>query len=433
VYQGGGSELLQITLEDRIREAANSALVRLFPRFKEADSAAWEIVIKRAKEGSDQPLAPVGHTNATEEHPVCRAVISTIGSGKLGGEVRKVLRASPYGWPQDAIDAALIALHRTQHLSATLNHAVLAPGQLDQNKISKAEFRVEKVTLSVTDRLALRRVFQALGMSCKSGEELAKAPEFLDTLAELGRATGGAAPLPTPPSLSDIEELRARVGNDQLAGIREKAAEFEKRIAEWTKTKAIVDARRPTWELVERLAKHASGLAGAQDLIEQVDAIRTQRLLLKATDPVAPVRSGLSDVLRKALFEAQGAYETAFGKGMMSLEASTLWSRLSDSNRSSILANAGVAPVAQLDAPTPESLASVLDAKPLSSRHAEVDAIPGRIQKALEQAAKLLEPKVRPVAVERATLSTDADVDAWLERQKKILVAAIKDGPILVS
>ena len=91
-----------------------------------------------------------------------------------------MLRASPYGWPQDAIDAALIALHRTQHVSATLNGAVLAPGQLDQNKISKAEFRVEKITLTVTDKLAIRKVFQALDVSCKAGEELAKAPAFLE-------------------------------------------------------------------------------------------------------------------------------------------------------------------------------------------------------------------------------------------------------------
>jgi len=433
VFQGGGSELLQATLEERVREATNAALVRLFPRFKEADSAAWETVIKRAKEGADQPLAPVGHTVATEEHAVCKAVVSTIGSGKVGVEIRKLLRASPYGWPQDSIDAALIALHRTQHVSATLNGAVLTPGQLDQSKISKAEFRVEKITLSVTEKLAIRKVFQALGMSCKAGEELTKAPIFLEQLAALGRATGGDAPLPAPASVTDIEDIRARVGNDQLAGIRDNAATFEKRIAEWTKTKALVDARRPTWELAERLAKHAQGLASVVDLLKQVEAVRSHRLLLEATDPVAPLRSGLADALRKALLEAHGAYETAFGKGMASLETSTPWPRLSASDRSSILANVGLAPAAQLSVPSDETLASALDAKSLSSRNAEADAVPGRVQKALEQAAKLLEPRVRPVTIERSTLATEADVDAWLDRQKKALVAAIKDGPVLVS
>jgi hypothetical protein len=433
VFQGGGSELLQATLEERVREATNAALVRLFPRFKEADSAAWETVIKRAKEGADQPLAPVGHTGPTEEHAVCKAVISTIGAGKLGGDVRKALRASPYGWPQDAIDAALMALHRTQHVSATRNGAVVAPGQLDQNKISKAEFRVEKVTLTVTERLAIRKAFQALGVRCKAGEELAKAPEFLDKLAALGRATGGAAPFPAPPSVTDIEDIRARVGNDQLAGIRDNAAEFEDRIAEWTKTKALVDARRPTWELVERLAKYAQGLASATELQNQVDAVRTQRLLLQGTDLVAPLRSGLAGVLRRAVLDAHAAFETAFSKGMASLDASSLWPRLSDADRSSIFATVGLAPAAPLSVPTDEALASALDAKSLSSRQAEADAIPGRVQNALEHAARVLEPKVRPVTIERSTLATEADVDAWLERQKKTLFAAIEDGPVLVS
>lgn len=433
VFQGGGSELLQATLEERVREATNAALVRLFPRFKEADHAAWETVIKRAKEGADQPLQPVGHTVATEEHAVCKSVLSTIGSGKVGVEVRKALRASPYGWPQDAIDAALIALHRTQHVSATLNGAVLAPGQLDQNKISKADFRVEKITLTVTEKLAIRKVFQALGVGCKAGEELAKAPLFLDQLAALGRATGGDAPLPAPASVTDIEDIRARVGNDQLAGIRDNAQTFEKRITDWTATKKLVDARLPTWALVERLAKHAQGLPAAEDLLKQVEAVRAQRLLLEPTDPVSPLRSGLADALRKALLEAHGAYETEFGKGIASLEASSLWPKLTTSDRSTILGNVGLTPAPALSVSTDEALVGALDTKSLSSRRAEADAVPGRVQKALEQAAKQLEPKVRAISIERATLTTQADVDAWLERQKKSLVAAIKDGPVLVS
>ncbi len=433
VYQGGGSELLQATLEERVREAANAALVRLFPRFKEADSAAWETVIKRAKEGADQPLLPVGHTGPTEEHSVCKAVIMTIGAGKVGGEVRKVLRASPYGWPQDATDAALIALHRTQHLSATLNGTVLAAGQLDQNKISKTEFRVEKVTLSVTERLAIRKVFQALGINCRAGEELAKAPDFLDKLVALGRATGGDAPLPAAPSVADIEDIRARVGNDQLAAISANAVTFTKRIEEWTRTKALVDSRRPVWELVERLAKHAQGVASANDILKQVEAVRTQRLLLEPTDTVAPLRSSLAGTLRKALADIQSAFETAFKNGIAALEASTMWLRLSDDDRSSILSTVGLVPAPPLPTTTDEALVVALDSRSLSSRRAETDAIPGRVQKALEQAARLLEPKVRPVAIERTTLTTEGDVESWLGRQKTTLVAAIKDGPVLVS
>src|SRR5207249_3709267 len=137
VFQGGGSELLQQSLELKLQEAATASLIRLFPRFNEADAlaSAWESAIKRAREGSDQPFQVVGWAGSTEQHPVCQQVINTIGSGKTGTDVRKGLRSSPFGWPQDAVDAALIALHRLQHLSAVLNGAPIQLGQLDQNKI----------------------------------------------------------------------------------------------------------------------------------------------------------------------------------------------------------------------------------------------------------------------------------------------------------
>src|SRR5690606_32707934 len=136
VYQGGGSEVLLSSLDDRIKTATDDALVRMFPRFKEADSAAWAAVIKRARDGADHPFQPTGHTDATEKHPVCQQVITTIGAGKTGADIRKALGGTPFGWPRDAVDAALIALHRSQHITATLNGAAVPLGQLDQNKIS---------------------------------------------------------------------------------------------------------------------------------------------------------------------------------------------------------------------------------------------------------------------------------------------------------
>src|SRR5262249_3217095 len=60
VFQGGGTEMLQLTLDAKLRDAVTSSLARLFPRFSEADSAAWKIAIQRARDGADQPFGPVG-------------------------------------------------------------------------------------------------------------------------------------------------------------------------------------------------------------------------------------------------------------------------------------------------------------------------------------------------------------------------------------
>ena len=71
VFQGGGGEVMLATLEERVRAAAEAALVRLFPRFKDGDSGAWEAVIKRARDGADHPFQLVGYADATEKYAVC--------------------------------------------------------------------------------------------------------------------------------------------------------------------------------------------------------------------------------------------------------------------------------------------------------------------------------------------------------------------------
>lgn len=432
VFQGGGSEVIRLALDEKIRESASDSLVRLFPRFKDADSGAWEAVIKRAREGADHPFQPVGHTDATEKHPVCLQVTSTIGAGKVGGEIRKTLRAAPFGWPQDASDAALIALHRSQHITATLNGTPIPLGQLDQNKIAKAEFRVEHATLSVHDRLLVRKLITQL-VQCKSGEEAAKAPEFLGALLALGRSAGGDAPLPQPPATTDIEDMQRLVGNEQLVAIKDKATDLGSRIKEWKATQELAQKRLPIWEIVKQLARHAGDLPEAKRHLEQIEAIREQRLLLEATDSVSPIRVALAGLLRGAVTSAHAAHVAAHEYGMTALGANEGWKKLDAAQQVGILSAVGLAAPVKPDVTSDEALGRHLDARPLKMALTERNAIPGRIQQAIERAAKLLEPKVQMVTLERSTLRTEQDIDAWLGRQKAKLLDGLKHGPVLVN
>lgn len=433
VFQGGGNEVLLTSLDDRIKNAAEASLVRMFPRFKEADSAAWEAVIKRARDGADHPFQPTGHTDVTEKHLVCQQVIATIGAGKSGSDVRKALSGTPFGWPRDAVDAALIALHRLQHINATSNGQAIPLGQLDQNKIAKAEFRVEHATLSVGDRLALRRLFQALSLSCKSGEESVRAKEFLSGLIALAGAAGGEAPVPAAPATVEIEDVQRLVGNEQLVAIKDKAADWDQRIKDWIATRDLIAARLPAWRIVERLAKHAGPMVEAKPTLDQVEAIRSQRLLLGASDPVNTVRQALAGLLRDAVQKCHAAYEQAFADATATLGANAVWAKLTIANQDSIKAAVGLTPPAKPDVTTVESLADTLDHKPLSSAQAEIDAIAGRVNQAIERAARLLEPKVQTVTLERATLRDVAEVDAWIDRQKTTLLEKLANGPVLVN
>lgn len=433
VYQGGGSEVLSATLEEKIKAAAGDALIRLFPRFKEADSGAWEVALKRAKEGVDHPFQPTGHTDATEKHPVCQQVLAALGAGKSGTEVRKALKAAPYGWPQDAIDAALIALHRSQHLRATLNSNPVALGQLDQNKIAKAEFRVEQATLLVGDRLALRKLFQRLSISSKSGEEELAGQQFLRALIDLARSAGGDAPLPAVPVVTDLEDLQRLVGNEQLRAIKDRATELEAKISAWCALCDLAGKRKPVWDIVGRLARQAKEISEAQNHLAEIEAIRAQRLLLEPTDPVSPIRVALGDCLRTAVNVAHEQLLQTTEEALAALNANEVWQKLSDADRATILTSVGLVVPGKPVISSDEALATYLEARPLSAAKTEIDAVPGRLQQAIERAAQLLEPQVQSVPLERATLRSEADVTAWLNRTKQKLLQAVQKGPVLVK
>ena len=94
VYQGGGSERLEASLLDKVKEAADASLDRLFYDFKDADDHRWPKVIERARKGAEHPLEVLDYSGKTEDHPVFSATLSFVGSGKKGqGRAGALLRS----------------------------------------------------------------------------------------------------------------------------------------------------------------------------------------------------------------------------------------------------------------------------------------------------------------------------------------------------
>ena len=263
VLQGGGNERLEATLPARVKEAAGASLARLFHEFNDADDPRWSNAIERARRGAEHPLEVLDHGGKTEDHPVCAAVLSFVGSGRKGREVRTHFSTSPYGWPRDAIDAALISLFGAGHLRAVVNGVALRPSQLDQAKVPNTDFRVESATIDTRQRLKLRKLFQTAGIDCKPNEETAAAGRLLARLHELAQEAGGDTPLPERPDTRHLSDLRALAGNEQLAGILGRYDELAAHFEEWSRTRALAEKRLPAWRRLLALARHGEGLAEA--------------------------------------------------------------------------------------------------------------------------------------------------------------------------
>ena len=451
VLQGGGTEVFGEGLSEKLKTGAGASLARLFPRFDEGDHRGWEAAVTRAKQGSDQPLKVVGWDGATDGHPVAKAVLGTVGAGARGTAIHKVLKAAPCGWPQDAIDAVLIALHRAGHLRATRNGQPVAAGALDQAGIKAAEFRPEKVRLTTSQRIALRGLFGKLGVNAKSGEEENRAPEFLEALVALAGRAGGPAPLPPAPDAAVIDDLKRLVGPEQLAEIHARKDELEPWIEDWTILAERAEARTPAWELALAFRRHVGGPPAAASAGADMDAIVAQRSLLAETDHVRPIVATLAGALRATLVDKHRELTGAIEAAGATLAGDATWARLDAAAQDGVRRRLGLDAPPPLAVATERDLLQALEARSLAAWRSEIDAVEARIGQALQEAAERIDgdtppdsgevtdgaspptpPRTTTVHVRRGTLPDEAAVREWLREQEQRLSEAVRHGPVIV-
>lgn len=433
VYQGGGSERLEATLLAKVKEAANASLDRLFHEFNDADDHRWPKVIERARKGAEHPLEVLDYSGKTEDHPICSAVLSFVGSGTKGKDVRAHFSDPPYGWSRDAVDAALIGLFGTGHLRATINGTPLKPGQLDQAKISGTDFRVESATIDTRQRLKVRKLFTTAGVACRPNEEAAAAGEFLSKLSDLTRRAGGEAPLPERPDMSHLLDLQSLAGNEQLVGILNRHDELLQNIDEWTKARDLAEKRLPVYERLQSLASHAEGLDAAKEVQPQIDAITANRSLLDPNDPVPALTKALADALRAALAEAEEHYTEVFDEESARLESAESWQKIEQSDRDRILRGLNIAKATKGATGTEQEVLESLQRISLDAWRTRTAALPQFFGEARIQADKLVEPQTHHVKLGSVTLRTPEEVKAWVTNTEQELLEQLKQGPIVVS
>ncbi len=433
VFQGGGNECLGLMLAAKVEDAAGASLARLFPSFKDADDNRWGSVINRAKNGDEAAMSAADWTDSPEKHPVCAAVLSEVGSGRRGKEVRDAFEASPYGWPRDAVDAALIVLHTTGHLRATHKGMTLSQGQLDQGKISVTDFRTEMATLNAREKMKLRKLFHDADVECKPNEETVKAGEFLVRLVALADHAGGDPPMPERLKTDHLDTLRALAGNEQLSEILKQHDTLAQQAKDWGKLAELTSKRKPAWEMLCMLLKHADGMPGADELRAQAEAVVSERWLLDASDPVPDIRKAAVGALRTAITAAHGEFEKTHKAQMSTLTASDTWKKLKAAQQKQILADEGIAEAEALSVGSEADLIRTLEQTPLPAWKTRTDALAQQFARATIAAAKLLEPKTQSVHLSSGTLKTEQEVKAWLAGAEKNLLAKIKKGPVVIS
>ncbi len=432
VFLGGGQEANGIELADKVQDSGNSALIRLFPQFSEADHGNWGQVVSRARGGDVGALSQVGYPGNPTQHPVCRRVLDFIGAGKKGKDLREHFKGELYGWPQDAIDGALFVMLVAGNLRATINHQPVQARSLPQNQVGVASFYVDVPPLNVAQRLDLKALFQKIGITTQNGKESEAAAEFLKKLLAMAESSGGNAPRPAVPDTKNLRALQMESGNAQLLKLHDQKDDIAANLAAWKKNADTITKRWPAWERLLSFHKYAAGLPEAEACGKSIAAITNGRTMLAEPDPVPELTKQLTTALRVALGKLQEELGTAFAAGNARLSASQVWQCLDAEQQATLVADYQLTVPAAETFGSDDEILSALRLRTLADRRNLLDAVPQRFTRALEEASHLLEPKAVRISLPGATIHDTAELEQWLLKVRGKVEIQLKEGPVII-
>ena len=433
VFQSGGNEIVGNDLRMMVLEAAENSLRRLYLQFEMADHAGWDKVYSQAKLGSPDALKAVADDGKSENNPVCKAIRNFVAGGKKGLEIRGHFEDAPFGWSRDAVDGGLQVLLVDGILRAHDERGKLIdPKGLERKAIGKATFKVESDTVTTEQRIQIRKLLQRTGISAIQGEELSAVPLFLSKMQDLANRAGGDAPRPKLPDASLLGEIGQMAGNSQLLALYNHRESLGQAFEDWNGLAGQIDDRWPSWQSLQKLLKLSGGIETADEIRSQARAIEDQRLLLTDPDPVLPLVKSLEDALRRELAACNQGYETVLESLTAQLEADSSWQKLSEEKRSEIQQSCGIAAAEAQTVGTQEDLIKALQKHPLKAWKDRIDALPRRFDCARELAAKELEPKAQTVSIPRRTLSSEGEIEIWIEEVADQLRKALRKGPVVI-
>lgn len=433
IFQGGGYEIVDTSFTDGVKTALEASLVRLFPKFNIGDHKDWKKVVDKVQEGNTDALRQIGYSGNADQHPVCQEIRTFIGAaGKKGSEIRKKFTGNGYGWPQDAVDGALLVLLAGDFLTASQSGHAKAFKAINQSNIGITDFRLQGVTITITQRIALRGLLNDLKIPYKPNEEGEAIPAALQLLLDLASEAGGLAPLPEKPSTAKIDELRALSGNEQFAAVVEAKVELLGNYNAWTTLKDKKTPRVQRWNIFQRLKQHASNLALAAEINPQIAAIQTNRSLLEDPDPAIPLISQLVDVLRQSLNDAYQRFTISFADQMKKLGQNDAWRMISEAQRQAILTQTDLIAVTEPKMGTEDELLVALDKQSLSAWESRIAALPARCNSAIMKAVKLLEPEAIPIYLKPATFHNEEEMDTYLTDLRAEIKKHLDNGNTVV-
>jgi hypothetical protein len=432
IFLGGGNEVNGLSLNEKVKNAADDALLRLYPKFNDADHANWSQVLTKARNGDLGALSSVGYKGDVLSHPVCKQIYNYVNPSKTGKDVRNNFMAPHFGWPKDAIDASLVIITLSGNLRASINGKNVHAKDLNQSQMGKYQFTVDVPPLSAAQRLDLKALFKKINIDLTPGQDSFAAMNFLKDLIELADSIGGDTPLPEVPDVSLIKDLQSYSGNEQLLQIYNNRDDIEKMIKDWRKIKDILLKKMPRWNRLEELFSLSEGIEGREDIQDSIAAISSNRSILDHPDQIEPLIQKVLHELRTILNALHSEMENIHSTEMKSLEGHQTWKKLSSQQKSTLVEKNQLDSPKSINVKTEDDILDLLQANSIVNRQTQIVALPQRFQRALEEAAILLEPKAIRIVLPSTTIKNEDELDEWIEEVRERIRKQLKDGPAII-
>lgn len=435
VQLGGGSSPSGNALRDRIENGALSAATRLFRKFDLADDARWPQVIDRIKKGSGaDALKVVGYDADPEQHPVVKEIFSRISvAGTPATEVEKAVSSDPFGWPRDALMAAIGVLLDNGLVRATINGSDASTTQvLAQARLGTVQLRRESTVLKTAEKIEARSLLNKLGVKADNEQLASGAEQAVTALVQRASSISGVAPLPEIAVPAGIAQVNGASGNDRVHVLLSAKADltaFAERLDAYEKRRS---SRLEALATARALSAAAGELENAVEVRNRLESFEKTRELLADNDQISPIAIELAGAIRDAVNQAAKSLENVRNQVVENLQQQQVWAALDVDKQQELLKAHNLGAEGKPELGSPEAVLKAVQDRPLASWIALLDAVPARAAMALEAAVRLSRPEAGTVTLPAASLNSIEDIEPYLRDLRAKLTEAFEQHDTVV-
>ena len=136
---------------------------------------------------------------------------------------------------------------------------------MTRQQIGVTDFAREGITVSVSHRIAVRRLATASwAYLCKTVRRLDAVPRLLTHILERANDAGGEPPLPEPPDRTLVTDLQGISGNQQVVEVAGNVEKLIKYYQDCSQATEVIRERIPAWEQLEALLRHTRLARGSR-------------------------------------------------------------------------------------------------------------------------------------------------------------------------